>query len=266
MPEQLVEIADVTAGYGTNQLTLKGVSLTIAEGESVGLVGESGCGKTTLARVVMGLVAPASGTVRICGQQWGKRPARDPMRRRVQMVFQDPYGALNPKLTPEEVVADSFHRWNGGSRRTALDAARRLLEEVGLSKRVLEARTARLSGGQCQRVGIARALACEPDLLVADEPTSSLDVSVQAQILNLMRNLQEERGLSLLLISHDLAVVRYMTERAAVMYAGRIVEQGSSDRLFSSPTHEYTQLLVDSIPGRGPHTTAGRDASATSNP
>lgn len=266
MPEQLVEVSGVTAGYRTNALTLKGVSLTIAAGESVGLVGESGCGKTTLAKVIMGLVAPASGTVRICGQQWGKRPAKDPVRRRIQMVFQDPYGALNPKLTAEEVVADSYHRWNGGSRRAAIGAARRLLEEVGLPERALDSRTAHLSGGQCQRVGIARALACGPDLLVADEPTSSLDVSVQAQILNLMRDLQEERGLSLLLISHDLAVVRYMTERAAVMYAGHIVEQGDSNKLFTSPTHPYTQLLLDSIPGRGPQSTAQQHAPNTSIP
>ncbi|MBO0680455.1 ABC transporter ATP-binding protein [Mycolicibacterium sp. S2-37] len=260
MPEQLVEVTEVTAGYRAHQPTLRGVSLAIAAGESVGLVGESGCGKTTLAKVVMGLVAPSSGTVRICGQQWGKHPAKDPMRRRVQMVFQDPYGALNPKLTAEEVVADSFHRWNGGSRRTALQHAQRLLEEVGLPGRALHSRTGRLSGGQCQRVGIARALACGPDLLVADEPTSSLDVSVQAQILNLMRSLQEERSLSLLLISHDLAVVRYMTERAAVMYDGRIVEHGDSNALFTRPQHPYTRLLLDSIPGRGTHTAADKNA------
>jgi ABC-type glutathione transport system ATPase component len=250
VPEHLVEISDVTAGYRAHELTLKGVSLTVGVGESVGLVGESGCGKTTLAKVVMGLVAPRSGTVHVCGTQWGKRPAKDPMRRRVQMVFQDPSGALNPKLTAEEVVADSFHRWNGGSRRRALDQARGLLQEVGMPTRAFTSRTGRLSGGQCQRVGIARALACGPDLLVADEPTSSLDVSVQAQILNLMRDLQEERGLSMLLISHDLAVVRYMTERAAVMYAGEIVERGPSDELFTRPTHPYTRLLLDSIPGK----------------
>ena len=265
MTEQLVEVADVTAGYRAHELTLKGVSLTIGKGESVGLVGESGCGKTTLAKVIMGLVLPASGTVRICGQEWGRRPAKDPTRRRVQMVFQDPYGALNPKLTAEEVVADSFHRWNSGSRRSALEQARRLLEEVGLPARVLNSRTARLSGGQCQRVGIARALACGPDLLVADEPTSSLDVSVQAQILNLMRNLQEERGLSMLLISHDLAVVRYMTERAAVMYAGRIVEHGPSNELFTHPQHTYTRLLLDSIPGRGTPTTGVEDVPGATN-
>ncbi|MEE6166633.1 MULTISPECIES: ABC transporter ATP-binding protein [unclassified Mycolicibacterium] len=251
MSEQLVDVAEVTAGYRPHELTLHGVSLTIGAGESVGLVGESGSGKTTLAKVIMGLVAIRSGSMRICGREWGKRPARDPMRRRVQMVFQDPYGSLNPKLTAEEVVADSFYRWNIGSRRSALEQARRLLDEVGLPTRALQSRTARLSGGQCQRVGIARALACGPDLLVADEPTSSLDVSVQAQILNLMRTLQEERGLSLLLISHDLAVVRYMTERAAVMYRGRIVEQGSSNELFTRPQHSYTALLVDSIPGTG---------------
>jgi peptide/nickel transport system ATP-binding protein len=254
VPEHLVEVCDVTAGYRDRELTLKGVSLTIGVGESVGLVGESGCGKTTLAKVVMGLVAPRSGTVSICGKQWDKRPAKDPMRRRVQMVFQDPYGALNPKLTAEEVVADSFHRWNGGSRRSALDHARGLLQEVGMPSRAMGSRTSRLSGGQCQRVGIARALACGPDLLVADEPTSSLDVSVQAQILNLLRDLQEERGLSMLLISHDLAVVRYMTERAAVMYGGNIVEQGLSNELLTCPQHPYTRLLLDSIPGRTSHT------------
>ncbi|MBN3512025.1 ABC transporter ATP-binding protein [Mycolicibacterium nivoides] len=265
MSELLVEVSGVTAGYDARELTLKGVSLAVEAGESVGLVGESGCGKTTLAKVIIGLVAPQAGTVLICGQAWGKRPAKDAMRRRVQMVFQDPYGALNPKLSAEEIVADSFHRWNAGSRRNAIDQARKLLEEVGLPSRALGSRTARLSGGQCQRVGIARALACGPDLLVADEPTSSLDVSVQAQILNLLLTLKEERGLSMLLISHDLAVVRYMTERAAVMHGGVIVEHGPSNDLFTHPRHPYTQLLLDSIPGKGPSGTADGDACSTTD-
>ncbi|MGW9438078.1 ABC transporter ATP-binding protein [Streptomyces sp. NPDC055607] len=250
MDEPLLSLRDVRAGYGTAADTIRNIDLDVGRGEVVGLVGESGCGKSTLAKVVLGLLGTRSGSVHIGGRPWGSRSDRDPLRRHVQMVFQDPYGSLNPKLTAAESVADSFRRWRGCSRRSALDEARTLLDRVGLPETALDARAERLSGGQCQRVGIARALACEPELLVADEPTSSLDVSVQAQILNLLLDLRETSGLAILFISHDLAVVRHMTSRAAVMYGGEIVEEGATAQLLDSPAHPYTRVLVDSVPGR----------------
>ena len=166
------------------------------------------------------------------------------------MIFQDPYASLNPRLTPRDAVAEVLQVWERRPRRAALRDAAGLLAEVGLSGDVVDRRPLRLSGGQRQRVGIARALACEPTVLVADEPTSSLDVSVQAQILNLLADLRESRGLALVLVSHDLSVVRHMTEEALVMYAGRIVERGRTEDVFDAPRHPYSRVLIDSIPER----------------
>ncbi|GAA3664124.1 ATP-binding cassette domain-containing protein [Nocardioides ginsengisoli] len=246
----VLEVRGLRAGYGTAPDTIRDVSLSIEPGQIVGLVGESGCGKSTLAKVVLGLLRPREGDVLVDGRRWGDRSSRDPLRSCVQMVFQDPYASLNPKLTAAETVADSFRRWKGSSRRDALDEARRLLDRVGLPRTAIDARAERLSGGQCQRVGVARALACEPRLLVADEPTSSLDVSVQAQILNLLLELQEGMGMSMLLISHDLSVIRYMTSEAMVMSGGAVVEHGSTAAMLRQPRHPYTRTLVESIPGQ----------------
>jgi peptide/nickel transport system ATP-binding protein len=232
------------------------VSLAVRGAESVGVVGESGSGKTTLGRLLVGALHPTRGTVLVEGRPWAAIGRRDPRRRRVQMIFQDPYGSLNPWRTPVDAVAEVIRVWDRLPARRAQARAEDLLAEVGLAEDAMRRRPRKLSGGQCQRVGIARALAADPEVLVADEPTSSLDVSVQAQILNLLRRLRERRGLALVLISHDLSVVRYATDRAIVMYGGRVVEEGRTAELLSAPSHDYTRSLVAAIP-TGMRTAAG---------
>lgn len=240
----------VTVRYpGATQDAVIDADLVIEEGAAIGLVGESGSGKTTFGRVLVGALTQHAGMVEVSGRRWGSAGRREPMRRAVQMIFQDPYASLNPMLTPHQAVSEVYRVWNRANSGEASRRAADVLAEVGLTGAVIHRRPRGLSGGQCQRVGIARALACEPLLLIADEPTSSLDVSVQAQILNLLLDLRERRGLALLLISHDLLIVNYMTERAAVMYRGRIVERGPTQVLLSTPLHPYTRALVDSIPG-----------------
>lgn len=235
---------------GGSSLALHDVSLDIGVSEAVGIVGESGSGKTTLGRLLVGALSPSSGEVTVEGRAWADVRRKDPARRRVQMIFQDPYGALNPWHTPVQAVAEVLITWNGVTRPAAEQRASDLLSEVGLPPDAMRRVPRKLSGGQCQRVGIARALAAEPAVLVADEPTSSLDVSVQAQILNLLVDLRLRRGLALVLISHDLSVVRYATDRALVMYGGVVVEAGPTEQLLDAPRHPYTRILVDSIPGR----------------
>jgi oligopeptide/dipeptide ABC transporter ATP-binding protein len=203
---------------------------------------------------------PTEGLVEVAGRPWQDVRRRDPLRRSVQMIFQDPYASVNPRLTARQTVAEVFQVWEKLSRAAASDRAEGLLAEVGLPRDTWDRRSHRLSGGQCQRVSIARALACSPDILIADEPTSSLDVSVQAQILNLILDLRETRGMALVLISHDLGIVRYVTDEALVMYRGRVVERGPTEALFEAPHHPYARVLVDSIPGReGPSRLARND-------
>jgi peptide/nickel transport system ATP-binding protein len=239
------------------------VTVAITAGEAVGIVGESGSGKTTLGRLLIGALEPTSGTVAVEGKPWAAIGRKDPTRRRVQMVFQDPYGALNPWRTPIQTVAEVIRVWDRVRAPAAEARAEALLAEVGIAEDAMRRTPRKLSGGQCQRVGIARALAADPDVLVADEPTSSLDVSVQAQILNLLRQLRERRGLALVLISHDLSIVRYATDRALVMYGGQIVEEGPTEALLAAPAHPYTRVLVDAIPGReGPAETVVNDVPA----
>ncbi|HMJ03372.1 MAG TPA: ABC transporter ATP-binding protein, partial [Conexibacter sp.] len=236
------------------------VTVAVEAGEAVGIVGESGSGKTTLGRLLIGALEPTAGTVEVEGRAWSAIGRKDPTRRRVQMVFQDPYGALNPWRTPIKTVAEVIQVWDGARARAATERAEALLAEVGITEDAMRRRPHKLSGGQCQRVGIARALAADPEVLVADEPTSSLDVSVQAQILNLLRSLRERRGLALVLISHDLSIVRYATDRALVMYGGQVVEEGPTEALLVDPAHPYTRVLVDAIPGReGPAETVRND-------
>ncbi len=224
------------------------VSLTVGEGEILGLVGESGSGKSTLARLIVGINASESGSMRfddaILPAQ--KRPAE--LRRRVQMVFQDPFSSLNPRMTVRQHLAELLRVHKVVPREALGAACEDLLEKVNLPRDLLDARPRNMSGGQRQRVAIARALALGPDLLVADEPVSALDVSVQAGIISLFAELRRDLGLAILFIAHDLAVVRHVCDRVAVMYMGKIVESGSTESVFTDPRHPYTRGLLEAIP------------------
>lgn len=228
-----------------------GVSLDVARGETLGLVGESGSGKTTLGRAVLRRTPLTAGSIHFKGEditRAGKSQLRE-LRRHMQLVFQDPSTSLNPRHTVFEAIAEPLivHGWNAGR-----DALRRrvaeLIDQVGLPADAAERYPHAFSGGQRQRVGIARALAIRPDLIVADEPVSALDVSVRAQIINLFQDLQQELGLSFLLIAHDLAVVRHVSHRIAIMYAGQVVETGSRDDIYERPRHPYTRGLLAAVP------------------
>ena len=251
-PSLIVALTDVSVTYrGARAPSLAPVSLDIHAGDSVGIVGESGSGKTTLGRVIVGALPPTSGRVEIDGMQWSRVHRSDARRREVQMIFQDPFGSLTPWRTPREIVAEVARTWFPQSQKSALSAAGDLLDEVGLPAQAMDRRPAGLSGGQCQRVGIARALACRPRVIVADEPTSALDVSAQAQILNLLMDLRASRGLAIALISHDLSVVRHMVDRALVMRHGAVVESGSVEDIFHNPRDRYTQELLLATPRLG---------------
>ena len=229
-----------------------GVSFSIARGKTLALVGESGCGKSTVARLLVGLYAPTRGSVRFDGQATdAARNAGElrQLRKRMQMIFQDPYASLNPRWKVLDIVGEPLreHDLVGGA-----DALRarvgELLQSVGLAASDSEKFPHQFSGGQRQRISIARALATQPEFLVCDEPTSALDVSVQAQVLNIMKDLQRERGLTYLFISHNLAVVRHVSDQVGVMYLGRLVEVADKAELFSNPRHPYTRMLLDAIP------------------
>jgi peptide/nickel transport system ATP-binding protein len=224
-----------------------GVDLEIERGEALAVVGESGSGKSTLARALTGITPVAAGEISFDGRKLaGRRRSRD--RRRIQMVFQDPYSSLNPRMTVAGMLSELLKVHKVVPRSEVESFSRELLSLVGLSDEALPAYPRQFSGGQRQRVAIARALALRPDLLIADEPVSALDVSVQATILNLLRDLRAELGLTLMLISHNLAVVRHLCDRTAVMYLGRIVEVAPTEELFSNPQHPYTQALLAAIP------------------
>jgi oligopeptide transport system ATP-binding protein len=232
-----------------------GVSLRVRQGETMGLVGESGCGKSTLGRLMLRLLEPTFGRVIFGGRDVTGLSQRElrPLRRRMQIIFQDPYSSLNPRMTVREIVGEAIRIHKLA--KTRLDEEARvasLLEKVGLRTDVMDRYPHEFSGGQRQRIGIARALAVEPEFIVCDEPTASLDVSIQAQIVNLLSELQETLGLSYLFVSHDLAVVQHVSHRVAVMYLGRIVEQASADALYAQPRHPYTRALFAAAPQPDP--------------
>ncbi len=247
-------------GGGHDELrAVDGVSLSVGRGETLGLVGESGCGKSTAGRAVLQLLRPSAGSVIFDGQpiqDWWVRKGRSwawdarlrDLRRRMQMVFQDPFASLNPRMTVEAILTEPLRNFglaSGGDRRRRVQ---QLMETVGLDPRFIRRYPHEFSGGQRQRIGIARALALGPDLIVADEPISALDVSIQAQILNLLARLRADLGLTMIFIAHDLAAVRHISDRIAVMYLGRIVEEADAREIVAAPRHPYTQALISAVP------------------
>jgi oligopeptide/dipeptide ABC transporter ATP-binding protein len=263
MPEALLEVRELSMHYHPHRhevlRAVDGVDLTLHRGETLGLVGESGCGKSTLGRCLVGLETPTAGSVRYGGEPLAaKRTAQQ--RRRIQMVFQDPYSSLNPRMTVRQTLSELLRVHKVVPRDRVEARCRELLDLVGLGARALDAHPRQFSGGQRQRVSIARALALEPEVLVADEPVSALDVSVQATVLNLLEDLQARLGLTVLLIAHNMAVVRHVCDRVAVMYLGRIVEVAPVADLFADPRHPYTQGLLRAVPRLVP----GRASQAVS--
>ncbi len=263
----MLEAADLHVHYcrgGQVLCALRGVDLTIRPGESVGLVGESGCGKSTLARTLLRLEQPDQGTIRFENEDVlslrGPRLKR--FRARAQMVFQDPLGSLNPRTPVGHALGEALYVHGRGTRAEREKRVGELLTAVGLEPGMRGRYPHQFSGGQRQRVGIARALALDPVLLIADEPVSSLDVSVQVQILNLLKDLQRDRGLAYLFIAHDLGVVRYMCARVLVMYLGRVVESGPSAQIYRHPGHPYTEALLALVLDVKRDTTSHADAKA----
>ena len=258
----MIEVRDVTKHFPITHGILferqigavravDGVSFQVHEGETLGIVGESGCGKSTTARIVLHLLAPTSGEVLIDGREASKLKggALKAFRREVQMVFQDPYSSLNPRRRVGTIIGEPFviHGLHPDAKERKAKV-QELMDRVGLNPEHYNRYPHEFSGGQRQRIGVARAIALEPKVLIADEPVSALDVSIQAQVLNLLQKLQREMGLTLIFIAHDLSVVRHMCDRVAVMYLGKIVELAASDELYSNPRHPYTGALLSAVP------------------
>ncbi|MEV6316034.1 dipeptide ABC transporter ATP-binding protein [Streptomyces sp. NPDC051776] len=239
-----------------------GISFDLHRGETLGIVGESGCGKSTLAKLLVNLERPTAGEIRYRGEDVTRlsRRALKAVRRNIQMVFQDPYTSLNPRMTVGDIIGEPFDIHpevapKGDRHRRVQE----LLDVVGLNPEYINRYPHQFSGGQRQRIGIARGLALRPEIIVADEPVSALDVSVQAQVVNLMERLQDEFGLSYVVIAHDLSVVRHISDRVAVMYLGRVVETGTDEEIYDHPTHPYTQALLSAVPVPDPEGREGRE-------
>ena len=239
-----------------------GVNMSLRRGETVGLVGESGCGKSTVSKLLVALEKPTAGSIVYKGQDLASMSGRalKQYRREVQIIFQDPYSSLNPRMTVGDIVAEgwSVHA-DIAPRKDRLKRTQELLDRVGLNPDYVNRYPHQFSGGQRQRIGIARALALQPEIIVCDEPVSALDVSVQAQVVNLLEDLQDDFGLSYLFIAHDLSVVRHISDRVAVMYLGSIVEEGTDEQVYTTPSHPYTQALLSSVPLHEPHLRGQKD-------
>jgi len=268
--ERLSRRFDVAGRRGAKLHAVDDVSLAIAAGESLGLVGESGCGKSTLVRLLARLLDASAGRILFEGQDLAELPARrfarHPLRAEIQMVFQDPTDSLNPRHTARDTIGEPLRLLGGLQGRAADERVDEVASQVGLPLELLGRFPHQLSGGQKARVGIARALAVRPRLLILDEPTAALDVSVQAVVLQLLARLRSELGLAYLFVSHDLNVVRLLTDRVAVMYLGRLVEVGPSEQVFRAPGHPYTQALVSAIPGQGPRVRLSGEISSPIDP
>ncbi|MDB4936680.1 MAG: Oligopeptide transport ATP-binding protein OppF [Labilithrix sp.] len=257
--ERVGKYFPVRGGFlSRNQKLLRavdGVSIRVRRGETVGLVGESGCGKSTLGRLILRLVEPTFGRVVYDGKDIVPLSAADlrPLRRKMQIIFQDPYSSLNPRMTVRDIVGEAIqiHKL-AKTKNDEEEMVASLLRKVGLRPDVMGRYPHEFSGGQRQRIGIARALAVQPEFIVCDEPISALDVSIQAQIVNLLMDLQDELGVAFLFISHDLRVVRHISQRVAVMYLGKLVEQGTTEQLYAAPLHPYTRALLGAVPTPDP--------------
>jgi peptide/nickel transport system ATP-binding protein len=250
----LLEVRDLTvefpAGPGRKVHAVSGVSFDVLEGETLGLVGESGCGKSTTGRAILQLPRPTGGSITYEGRELTGLHGEElrAVRRQLQMIFQDPISSLNPRRRVRDIVAEPLAIWNIGTKEERDAKVKELLEAVGLDYSAAERRPHEFSGGQCQRISIARALALDPKLIICDEPVSALDVSVQAQILNLLEDMKDRYGLTLIFVSHNLGVVKNVSDRVAVMYLGKLVELAPSDELYAHPLHHYSAALLDSIP------------------
>jgi len=266
--EALLRVEDLVVEFPVGRTGLKvnavtGISFDVLRGETLGIVGESGCGKSTTGRAIMQLPRPTSGSIVFDGQDLTKldKEVMRAARTKVQMIFQDPISSLNPRRKVRDIVMEPLNIWKRGTKQEQAAAVDKVLEEVGIDpQRAAESLPHQFSGGQCQRISIARSLVLDPRMIICDEPVSALDVSVQAQVLNLLEDLKKAYGLTLIFIAHDLAVVKNISDRVAVMYLGKFCEIAASDDLYVRPAHPYTKVLLDSIPVPDPNAPVGKVA------